>query len=153
MARTKRNPGTVLELSLGDGTFAYGLVIGELEVAFFDLHATAPVADVDAIVARPVLFALTVYKNVFTTGRWRAVGTVDPEEHAAAAPAKFMQDLGDPRKCKIVDADFNTRPATPDECVGLERVAVWAGEHIEERLRDHFAGRPNPHAEHMKVKR
>jgi hypothetical protein len=153
MARTKHTPGTVLELSLGDGTFAYGLVVGELEVAFFDLHAKAAIADVDAIVARPVLFVLTVYKNVFTTGRWRAIGRVDLDAHVVRIPDKFMQDLGDPRKCKIVDADFNTRPATPDECVGLERVAVWAGEHIEDRLRDHFAGRPNPHVEHMKVKR
>ncbi|GGM57342.1 hypothetical protein GCM10011608_47820 [Micromonospora sonchi] len=46
------------------------------------------------------------------------------------------------------------RPAGPaEDCVGLERAAVWDAAHIEERLRDQHAGRPNPHLEHLCLKR
>jgi hypothetical protein len=41
------------------------------------------------------------------------------------------------------------RSATRAECVGLERCAVWAPEHVEDRLRDHFRGRPNKWVESL----
>jgi hypothetical protein len=44
-------------------------------------------------------------------------------------------------------------PATPKECVGLELAAVWAAEHIEERVRDHYQNRPNAHLAYMKLRR
>jgi hypothetical protein len=34
----------------------------------------------------------------------------------------------------------------------LERVAVWDPAHVEERIRDHYAGRPNAHLAYMKVR-
>ncbi|WP_395358305.1 hypothetical protein ACHGLA_01160 [Streptomyces sp. YH02] len=34
-------------------------------------------------------------------------------------------------------------PAAPEECVGLERAAVWDAHHIERRLLDTFLGLPN----------
>ena len=33
--------------------------------------------------------------------------------------------------------------ANPSQCIGLERAAVWCGSHIEDRLRDMFAGVEN----------
>jgi hypothetical protein len=55
-------------------------------------------------------------------------------------------------QCEIIDEAFNARPAAPEECVGLEGVAVWDPTHVEDRLRDHYAGRPNAHLAYMKVK-
>ena len=34
-------------------------------------------------------------------------------------------------------------PASPSEIEGLECAAMWEPHHVEERLRDHFAGIPN----------
>ena len=34
-------------------------------------------------------------------------------------------------------------PASPSEIEGLECAAMWEPHHVEERLRDHFAGVPN----------
>jgi hypothetical protein len=62
-----------------------------------------------------------------------------------------MQDIGS-GQCEIIDEAFNARPAAPEECVGLEGVAVWDPTHVEDRLRDHYAGRPNAHLAYMKVK-
>jgi hypothetical protein len=41
------------------------------------------------------------------------------------------------------------RPAKRKECVGLECCAVWDPEHVEDRLKDHFAGIPNKWVQSM----
>jgi len=43
------------------------------------------------------------------------------------------------------------RPASREECAGLEAAAVWEPEHVEDRLRDHFAGRPNKWVESLRI--
>ncbi|WP_224362896.1 immunity 26/phosphotriesterase HocA family protein [Hyalangium versicolor] len=45
--------------------------------------------------------------------------------------------------CPSFDTAGNERSAEPQECVGLERLAVWEEENVEERLLDTFMGRPN----------
>ena len=47
-------------------------------------------------------------------------------------------------------APLYERLAIAEECVGLERAAVWEPEHVEDRLRDHFAGRSNRWVESLK---
>jgi hypothetical protein len=44
------------------------------------------------------------------------------------------------------------RAAEPQDCVGLERAAVWEQESIEERLLDALLGRPNADEERLKVR-
>jgi len=44
------------------------------------------------------------------------------------------------------------RQASRAECEGLERCAVWEPEHVEDRLRDHFAGKPNVWVESLRLK-
>ena len=41
------------------------------------------------------------------------------------------------------DGSWGEDAATPTECAGLERAAVWSASHVEDRLRDYRAGRPN----------
>lgn len=43
-------------------------------------------------------------------------------------------------------------PATPEECAVLERAAVWDPGHVEDRLRDHFAGQSNKWVESLRLK-
>jgi hypothetical protein len=54
-----------------------------------------------------------------------------------------MQGIGDFRKCTIFDSAGMEMSATPEDCIGLERAAVWDPHHIEKRLLDAFMGRPN----------
>ena len=82
---------------------------------------------------------------------WPKVGHVPLELAPIPIPDQFMQDIVS-GACRIVDEAFNARPATPEECVTLERVAVWDLVHVVERIRDHYAGRPNAHLAYMKVR-
>ena len=51
------------------------------------------------------------------------------------------------RDSERTTVDFDTagmkKRVSPEECVGVERASVWDDHHIEERLLDHFMGRPN----------
>lgn len=42
-------------------------------------------------------------------------------------------------------------PASRQELEGLEVAAVWDPEHVEDRLRDHFSGRPNKWVESIRL--
>jgi hypothetical protein len=42
-------------------------------------------------------------------------------------------------------------PASLDEAKDLELLSTWFDIHVEERLMDHFSGRPNRTAEYFKI--
>lgn len=63
-----------------------------------------------------------------------------------------MQDVGNFRRCTILDTAGSMRDAEPQECVGLERMAVWEDSGVEDRLLDTLMGRPNETVERFKVR-
>jgi hypothetical protein len=122
-------------------------------LAVYDARRSDDAVDVEQIVGSPVLFVVAVDRDAYRSGRWQRVGWVPPLAAAVAIPEFFRQDSFDPRQCQVVDHLGRERAATPEECVGLERDAVWAAEHIEERVRDHYQNGPNAHLEVMKLRR
>jgi hypothetical protein len=144
-------PGVLLRVDLDDQWYTYARMLARRpKFAFYDCRVSTPPEDVLSIVNRPVLFVLSVNDRA-SSGHWLKIGQVPLEMAPVPIPNEFMQDIGT-GACQIVDEAFNARPAKPEECVGLERVAVWDPAHVEERLRDHYAGRPNAHLAYMKVK-
>jgi hypothetical protein len=83
-------------------------------------------------------------------GLWPIVGHV-PSEDQLKAPPRFIQDALNKDRFEIYE-DGKIRPSTRGECSSLECTAVWDPEHIEDRLRDHYAGRKNKWVESMKIK-
>ena len=56
-----------------------------------------------------------------------------------------------PEKFSIYE-DGKIRSASKEECLGLERAAVWEPSHVEERIVDYYAGRKNQWLESLKLK-
>lgn len=145
--------GGVLEISLNEGGPGYGLMLSR-----FPYHAFYLAKSIDkaARARRPPaghpLFIVSVHRSAYSTGRWGAVLYQVTDGDLPSIPLFFRQNVMNPRDCEIVDAAGNSMPATPEECVGLERSAVWSAEHIEERLIDYAAGRPNQYVRSMAVK-
>jgi hypothetical protein len=134
-------PGTFVRVPLPDGTSGYGRVLAEPYVAFHQLRTSEPAADLDAIEAAPLLFAQAV--RICDLERWPLLGRRDLTGAAARPLVFFTQDVLDPRRCTIFDTAGRSRAAAPEECVGLERAAVWDPHHIERRLLDNLTGQPN----------
>jgi hypothetical protein len=150
MTTWKHEPGAFLRIPLADGTFGYGRHLEDPYTAFYDYRTPDPSTDLDTIEKQPVLFKLSV--RMSGPKKWERIGNRKLEGEVAEPVVAFHQEIGDFRKCIIFDTEGNEREATPEECVGLERDAVWDTHHIEERLLDTFEGRPNADEQRLRVR-
>ncbi len=150
MKRQQRTLGAILAVPLGDGTTCYAITLPEADFAFFDMRATEASLP-PSLITSPVLFRVAVHKSAWANGRWLKVGKEEPPEHLKRPQPTFMQDALDPKRFQIYTAGI-IRPASRTECEGLERTAVWDPEHVESRLRDHYAGVPNKWVESLRIK-
>jgi hypothetical protein len=112
---------------------------------------TAEELHIDGIVQLPIAFFAAVRDSAVKDGRWPIVGHV-PLDGTLVPPPKFIQDPLKPNSFSIYENNGTIISATRSQCAGLERAAVWEPEHVEDRLRDHFAGRVNKWVELMKMK-
>ena len=97
---------------------------------------------IDQLAQLPIAFMLFVMMYAVSSGRWRVVGSLPLSPELKECP-KFR--IGRAGQLSIYQelpelAPLYEWPATVSECIGLETAAVWDPEHVEDRLRDHFAG-------------
>lgn len=143
-------PGTFVRIPLTGGSFGYGRALVYPYMAFYNYRTNEPSDDLDEIESKPVLFKQSV--RILDPNRWTNIGRRELKGEVAEPVVSFMQDLGNYRNCTIFDTAGMERQATPEECVGLERAAVWDPHHIEQRLLDTFEGRPNEEEERLRVR-
>ena len=159
-AQKNRAPGRVVCIDLGDGRCAYGRQLWSVNAEFYDyVGAIGESVDLLTLVEKPVAFTIWVSNRCFKRGgRWDLLDTVPLLEHERQRPdVKFRQDVRGgalsivSRACPP-SVQFSNRPATVEECTGIEREAVWDPEHVEDRLRDHFDGLPNKWVESLRAR-
>lgn len=155
--RVKRVPGSVVKIPLDDNNVAFGLVLKEPLVAVFDRQFCIKEQPHSlALLNTPVAFIVMVMNYAITDGRWPVIDHVPIPEQLATAPRFCKQDIISGKLSIYQEieelAPHYERPATLMECVGLEKAAVWDPEHVEDRLRDHFAGRSNVWVEQLRIK-
>jgi hypothetical protein len=145
---TKRTVGDIVKIPLGDGWQCYARVLPEAALAFYDSRNNRDLP-IEKVIERPVLFVVPVMHHAIKGGRWPVIGHI-PLDDQVKSPPRFIQDPLDKNIFRIYE-NGKMRPATREECVGLERAAVWEPEHVEDRLRDHYAGRKNKWFESLKM--
>lgn len=136
----KRTVGDVVQVPLEDGTHTYARVLRSASYAFYDSRVTEEVP-IDQIAQRPILFIVAVMDYAVREGRWPIVGHIASDD-GLVPPPTFIQDPLDSNSFSIYEHG-QIRKATRKECTRLERTAVWEPEQVEDRLRDHYAGRKN----------
>jgi len=149
MKSQKRTVGDIVEIPLGDGTHTYARVLPEATFAFYDCRTTETVP-ISEVVTKPLLFFVAVMNRAIKEKRWPVVGHI-PLESGLQSPPRFIQDALNKKRFEIYEHG-RIRPATRQECFGLERAAVWEPEHVEDRIRDHYAGRQNKWVESLRMK-
>jgi hypothetical protein len=142
--------GDIVRIDFDEDRHTFAQILADSPyVAVYDSATAADkVATMAEVVGQPILFivAATVSRG------WPVVGKAPPGSPEVEVPEYFMQDIVNPQQCQIVDAKGSMRRASPEECRGLEVAAVWDPEHITERIRDHYAGRPNWNLESSKLR-
>lgn len=151
--RVRRREGDILRINLGDGRHSYAQVAPEPLIVFFDGAYTAD-RPMESVVRLPVLFRLWVMNHAMTRAAWPVIGHGALAPENAAEPFFYKQDAISGRLSLYHSTFASTnweRPASLTECQGLECAAVWEPEHVVDRLRDHFACRPNRWEESLKI--
>ncbi len=127
----KTKIGDIFEIKLKNGKVAFAQALAEPEYAFFE---------VSPLETNPnVLFRIWVHKSAIK--EWGKIGNRKLSSELKKEEARFKQDPIN-GKLSIYKGGTET-PATLEEISGLECAAVWEGNHISDRLSDHFEGKEN----------
>ncbi|WP_373276479.1 Imm26 family immunity protein [Sphingomonas kyungheensis] len=152
-SKVRRREGDLLKIDLGGGHQSYAQVAAGPLMIFFERASADDLAPED-VSRLPVLFRLWVANHAVTHGRWPVIGRVPLNPESRVEPFFYKQDVMTGR-LSLYHSTFAApnweRAATYAECAGLEAAAVWEPEHVEDRLRDHFAGRPNKWVESLRI--
>lgn len=145
MAKRQRiTLGAILEINIDNQYFAYAQILEEAGYVFFDYKSTKRLTDLSVLEKAPVLFMVAVYDNVVTQGHWLKVGKLEVREDLKVQPMQFIQDALHPENFELYDPNTGEiTPSTKEECKGLESASVWEASHVEERIRDYYAGKVN----------
>jgi hypothetical protein len=138
----------MMAIPLGDGTYGYCRALRFPNVAVYN-HRSQVLLKSDDVLGKEVAFRISIMRSAFTGKRWKRIGQVPLSvSEKSEAVWYFMQD---PDGNLFKTRDWLERiPATWSEIQGLECAAAWDPEHVEDRLRDHFAGRPSKWVESLK---
>jgi hypothetical protein len=134
----KYSIGGILKVPLGGGWHTYGQMTGDAEIAFFDAKTRTDLP-LREIVSHPVLFRVAVDSYAVTKFVWMKVGKVPLPDGLKVPEPKYIQDALHPERFEIYLAG-DIRPATREECIGLECCAVWSPEQVVDRINDHYNG-------------
>lgn len=151
MATRKPREGSLLRISMGDGTDAFARVLPNSQIAIY-AHRTLQ-ADVlsPGVFDSKILWKLTVMKSALMSGRWPVVDYRLLEPELLSPVHYFIKDRLTGQYSIYRSSDGETRQSNFEECKALEAAAAWEAEHIEDRLRDHFSGRPNAWTEQLRA--
>jgi hypothetical protein len=145
----KAKIGDIVEIALSNGMMGYCRVLKNPLMGFYAVQSDSSLSPTDILI-QPIAFKIWVMNSVISSGRWKLIGNAPLEPELEGSPWFFKQDSIS--KAISVYREGVERPATKEECAGLECAAVWSAEHVEERLVDHFEGRPNKWIKAMMLK-
>lgn len=131
MRRRKPAVGSVVQLSLPDGTYAYGRVLRDAAVAFYVTRSAVP--DQPPIGERSYEFVVGVYDDVLRADDMPVVGKDPAGSPDDEWPPPFR--VQDPISGAVSVYERGAiRPARGGEAESLETAAVWDREHLVNRL-------------------
>lgn len=152
MKRQRIIPGAILEIHAND-RYYYAQILQSKGCAFFDIERIEPLTDISILLDTSVLFIIAVYNDVITKGKWIKIGKIEIREDLKIAPLQFIQDSLNPSKFEFYNPNTGEiTSATKEDVDGLECAAVWEAHHVEDRLRDHYEGKPNIWIEQLAIK-
>lgn len=153
MKTKKSQIGNIIKIQLGENYFGFGRIVEGDFIEFYDVKLTRDELNnvSESLAKARVIFTLSVHKSWEKKENWEVTGS--NTNNISPIPSQFMQNIANPNDIKIVDSSGNMRQASIDDITGLERLAVWEDNHVEDRLRDYFDNKPNVWVEQLKPKR
>lgn len=148
--------GDVFRVDLPDGRHAFAQRLRHPLYAFFAPRVTNEQAGAQLIGEH--LFSVWIFDAAPKRENWARIGRFPISERLSVNPWFAKQDILNGkitryRNAPTLQAGYEEVDSTYEEAGQLEIAAVWAAEHVESRLMDHFAGRQNAYLESLRIKR
>ena len=143
-------PGNIAEIKLS-GAWSYAQVI---EAPLMGFYAPRPekISSVSSLVGEDFQFQIWVMKYAIGKKGWPLIGHLDLTEKQKNGPWFSKKDQISKRLTKYHSITSEEIASNMEECLPLERAAVWDPVHIESRLLDAMTGVPNKWVECLKLK-
>jgi len=140
--KQKEIPGGIVKINFDEPYHTYGRILNYGDVALYNYKTDQEITDLNEIVKRPIIYKMIVNEGGVKYGRWPIIGVV-PLEKELQNSKYYLEEIGRPDLCKIIENGNIKYNVPKDEGVGLEVGAVWDPMQVEEFLRDYYAGREN----------
>jgi Immunity protein 26 len=150
MKRQRRRAGDVVRIDLGAGFHTYARVLLDASFAFYDCRHVGEASLLEILASR-ILFRIAVMNHAVKTGRWPVIGHEPLNSEMLILTPEFIPNPID-RTILSIYENGAVSVATREQCRGLERASVWEPEHVEDRLRAHYAGNVNHVVELLKLR-
>ena len=153
MKRQRITVGSILEINIDNEYYVYAQILGHACCAFFDFRSTKRLNDFLLLLDARVLFVIAVYNDAVNQGHWLKVSKMEIGSDLNILPMAFIEDPFKYNSYELYNPNTGEiTPAKKEDCIGLERAAVWEPEHVESRIRDYYNGISNIYVEEMKLK-
>lgn len=140
--------GDIFRIKLEKNLYGYGQIVSKVEHAFFDYFNDGSISNLSEIVSSNIIFRISVDSYVIRDGFWEIIGNSIVAGNLKISLPLFTHDIYTNEY--TIWTTQGKRPGTPDEIQNLECLASWGNNHVEQRLKDHLAGRPNYDVEHFR---
>ena len=149
-------PESALAIELGNGQRGYGVYRAGsyLTCAEVAQSVDQPPLSPAQVALLPAAFTVFLMDYEDQPGGWTVLGRVPDPAALPPLPVTYMQNAGNPYDCQLIWPNWaKVVKATQQECVGRGRAGViYLPAQVEDRLRLHLAGHPNPRLEHERVR-
>jgi Immunity protein 26 len=149
LRRVKKKEGDIFRVELDESRHSYAVALKHPLFAFLDIMTDSELS-VNSIENLKVIFAVCVMDYATKSGIWDKVGHTEVFKDYLDDYRFFKQDSISGRLTSYRDRDGDEFPIDYKTASTMEAAAVWDPHHIEERIRDHFAGKPNKWVEALR---
>lgn len=150
--------GVYLRVNLPNGKYAFGRFIFD-RLAIYDFFSDEPDLDkiggLSELNLKSYAFIILVSKDIVKGDFFDIIAfkEIPPNDPINIMPPLFVQDILNLEDCALwYQDDRGPVKARPEDCVGLERFALYSDIHIVRRLLHYYAGTTDWPLEHSKVK-
>ena len=136
--RQKITIGSIVEIPVEGNYYVYAQILPFGNCAVFDYRCKRQLTDFSVLNSSSVLFVVTIYDYIITKGLWEKVGKIPIRKELESIRNNYMYDKYTNQFSLYNEMTGEITPSTKAKARGLERAAVWAENHVEDRIRDYY---------------
>ena len=142
--RQRRVEGAVMAIHIDGQYYVYMQSLPYSQEVVFDYHTDECLTDLTPLLTARELFRVCVYAHVISDGIWRKIGKLPIRDDLKEPKMKYIYDRYSKEffLYKPGETNIPMRPATKEQCRGLERTSVWGRHNVEDRIRGYYNNKP-----------